>query len=202
MRSILIVIIITTTVFYTNAQPLNPGAPFVSLPVTLANFTGMAVNGSAHLSWQTTQEINSNIFEVEHSCDGILWVKTGSVKAAGNNSLTQDYFFVHTQPDQGKNYYRLKMVDRDGAWELSHTINITFKTPAAIRIYPVPVADFLTVEIDGFGEALPYTILNVKGKEMKRGIITQNNQRIAIPGFPAGLYFFSTSRFELVKFFK
>jgi hypothetical protein len=201
-RAILFLIIISTTAFNTYAQPLNPGAPFVSLPVVLTTFTAIAENGSAHLSWQTTQELNSSVFDIEHSGDGTQWTKTGSVKAAGNNSLTHDYSFIHTQPDPGKNYYRLKMVDLDGSWELSHTLQVTINTPAGIRIYPMPVTDYLVIAINGFRESLPYTILNAKGKEVKQGIITQNNQRVAIPDLPAGLYFFKTEKFESVKFLK
>lgn len=201
-RGILFLIIVFSTVVITNAQPLNPPNPFISLPVTLTNFTATVVDGSTHVSWQTTQELNSSVFEVEHSTDGAQWTKTGSVKAAGSISLTHDYSFIHAQPDPGKNYYRLKIVDRDGSWELSQAISVTIKTPAGVRIYPVPVVDYLVIEAMGFGENLPYTILNAKGKEMKRGVITQNNQRIPIPDLPAGLYFFRTEKFGSVKFMK
>ena len=41
-----------------------------------------------NLSWETTNEINTNNYEVEKSFDGNYWVNIGSVNAkniAGNN---------------------------------------------------------------------------------------------------------------------
>jgi hypothetical protein len=202
MKKIVLLLIILITLFNTHAQPGNPFTPLVSLPVVLTSFTGTEQNGSAHLHWQTAQEVNSSSFDIEHSCDGAAWTKTGSVKAAGNNTFTSNYSFTHTLPAQGKNYYRLKLVDMDASWELSQAIVITINEAAGIRIYPVPVSNFLVIELSAFQEGIPYTIVNIKGKEVKRGIVRQNNQRINVQDLAVGLYYFKTDKFKPVKFIK
>jgi hypothetical protein len=202
MKKYLLLLITSTTLLTTRAQPGNPFTPLVSLPVLLTSFTGTEQNGSAHLHWQTAQEINSSSFDIEHSCDGAVWTNAGSVKAAGNNTFTSNYSFTHTLPVQGKNYYRLKLVDMDASWELSQAIVITINEIAGIRIYPVPVSNFLVIELSAFQEGIPYTIVNTKGKEVKRGIIRQNNQRISVQDLAVGLYYFRTNKFKPVKFMK
>lgn len=202
MKKIVLLLTIIIYIFTTHAQPGNPYTPFVSLPVVLTSFTGTEENGSAHLHWQTSQEANSFAFEIEHSSDGTEWTKAGSVKAAGNNTFTSNYSFTHSSPAQGKNYYRLKMVDMDASWELSLAILITINEQAGIRIYPVPVSNFLVIELKTFQEPMPYTIVNAKGKEVRRGFIRQNNQRINMQDLPAGVYYFKTEKFNPIKFIK
>lgn len=202
MKKRLLLLIALTSIYTSYAQPGNPTTPFVSLPVVLTNFSGTEENGSVHLRWQTAQEVNSSSFDIEHSNDGTAWTKTGSVKAAGNNTFTSNYSFIHTSPVQGKNYYRLRMADIDASWELSQVILITINEPAGIRIYPVPVSDYLIVELNDLQEPIPYTIANAKGKEMKRGIIRQNNQRITVQELAAGVYFLRTGKFKPVRFVK
>lgn len=202
MKKIVLLLIIIISILPTHAQPGNPTTPFVSLPVVLTGFTGTEENGAVHLRWQTTQEINSNTFDIEHSCDGTVWTKAGSVKAAGNNTFASNYSFIHSSPAQGKNYYRLKMIDMDASFELSRAILITINEQAGIRIYPVPVSNYLVIELSGFRETIPYTIVNARGKEVKRGFIRQNNQRINIPDLAAGVYYFKIEKFSPVKFIK
>ena len=202
MKKIVLLSTIIISIFTTHAQPGNPYTPLVSLPVVLTNFTGIEENGSAHLRWRTAQEVNSDRFDIEHSNDGTAWTKAGSVKAAGNNTFTSNYSFTHASPAPGKNYYRLKMIDRDASVELSQAITITINEPAGIRIYPVPVSNYLVIELSEFGEPIPYTIVNNKGKEVKRGFIRQNNQRINVQDLAAGVYYFKTEKFRSVKFMK
>lgn len=202
MKKIVLLLTITISIFTTHAQPGNPTTPFVSLPVVLTSFTGNEENGAAHLRWQTAQEVNSNTFEIEHSSDGTVWTKAGSVKAAGNNTFASNYSFIHSSPAQGKNYYRLKMIDMDASWELSKAILITINEQAGIRIYPVPVSNYLVIELSAFQEPMPYTIVNLKGKEVKRGFIRQNNQRINMQDLSAGVYYFKTEKFRPIKFIK
>jgi serine protease len=94
------------------------------LPVTLFNFTGIrTANGNA-LSWITSSEANSDRFVVERSLDDQHFITIGEVKAAGISNSNQFYNYLDGKPLAGKNFYRLKMVDRDGTFKFSNIVVI------------------------------------------------------------------------------
>ncbi|NIJ55523.1 PQQ-dependent sugar dehydrogenase [Dyadobacter arcticus] len=95
----------------------------VALPVTLINFSGSKGIEGVKLSWETSTEENSRSFEVEHSMDAVRFENIGTVPS--DNSISgAKYHFSHTNKVAGINYYRLKMVDADDAFEYSKIIAV------------------------------------------------------------------------------
>ena len=90
-----------------------------SLPVTLISFTLAKEESIVRLNWATTEETNSESFQVERSGDGKSWKQIGAVSAQGESSVLKNYEFVDPAPLKGGNYYRLKMVDQDGTFAYS-----------------------------------------------------------------------------------
>jgi uncharacterized protein YjiK len=94
-----------------------------SLPVTLVSFTlateESGSTGIALLNWATTEETNSESFQVERSEDGKSWKQIGALAAQGESSVLKNYEFADPSPLKGGNYYRLKMVDKDGTFSYS-----------------------------------------------------------------------------------
>ncbi|MCM5529291.1 T9SS type A sorting domain-containing protein [Parasegetibacter sp. NRK P23] len=201
-RGILFLIFLIGAITITHAQPLNP-AP-ANLPVKLISFKASVVNGSTNLTWQTAAEINSKEFVVEHSVEGTQWTKVGVVNAAGNSSVTQQYAFTHTQPAEGLNLYRLRTIDFDGSSELSTTLRVAINNAlvSGIRLYPIPVSDHLIVDLTEFKESFTYTIIDANGRELKRGIVTRNKQRIGLQELKPGVYFFKTEQSGAIRFVK
>ncbi|HEX3168737.1 MAG TPA: hypothetical protein VHQ93_20860, partial [Chitinophagaceae bacterium] len=79
------------------------------LPLTWLSFTAKAQNNSQSLlQWATAQEQNTKDFYIQHSANGINWVTIGSLPAAGNSNSTSYYNYLHTNPEKGLNYYRIK----------------------------------------------------------------------------------------------
>lgn len=117
-------------------------APLV-LQVNLSQFSGKRWGKDNLLQWVTAQESNSNHFEVEASIDNNTFVKIDSVHAHGWSNTAQAYSFVHRNPTASINYYRLKIVDKDGkAWYSK--ILIVRNDAAGIEltmIYPNPFMD-------------------------------------------------------------
>ena len=94
-----------------------------ALPVTLISFTGNLQNSNAILNWKTSIEIQSDYFEVQKSIDGVNFQAIGKVNAAGNSSTLRNYTYTDTKL-LDMNYYRLKIVDRDGKFTNSNTVLI------------------------------------------------------------------------------
>lgn len=93
------------------------------LPITLMNFSGTLKGNNVLLEWTTSSEINSKEFEIEKSNDGIFYRKLGTVAAAGYSTTEKKYSYLDIEATE-LNYYRLKMVDVDGANKLSNVVII------------------------------------------------------------------------------
>jgi hypothetical protein len=127
-----------------------------SLPVKLLSFDAKRQKTATALEWQTASEVNSDRFEIQRSTDNKEFETIGSVKAATFSTSTRAYAFSDIAPvTAATNYYRLKQLDRDGSFTYSRTVSITsgdaraLITQADIKLYPVPVADQLTLEVNG-----------------------------------------------------
>ena len=70
------------------------------------------------LTWETAQEVGTSRFIVERSFDGRRFHGVGSVVALGESDRVQNYGFTdQLVPEYQLIYYRLKIVDFDGAFE-------------------------------------------------------------------------------------
>ncbi len=93
------------------------------LPIELLSFSS-TVNQQfqVELNWETLTESNNSHFDIEYSSDGFNFENIGTVAGAGNSIHYRTYDFLHTSPNKGINYYRLKQVDYDGNFEYVETI--------------------------------------------------------------------------------
>ena len=126
----------------------------VALPVELLTFIAQKQNSQVLLTWSTSQEINSDKFDVEFSKDGITFQSFTSVAAKGTSWVIANYSTLHCCPTLGANYYRLKMIDRDGSFKYSGVRKILFEFINSITVFPNPAAgkEFLNISF-----AKPFT---------------------------------------------
>ncbi|MDE3251002.1 MAG: T9SS type A sorting domain-containing protein, partial [Bacteroidota bacterium] len=75
------------------------------------------------------------------------WNVIGSFKAAGNNSTVRAYSAQDPSPAIGNNFYRLLMVDADGASRFSAIKRIRFDAQGKISVYPNPATQLVTVSL-------------------------------------------------------
>lgn len=109
------------------------------LPLTWLSFDVRRQNDQILLAWSTAQEMNSSDFVIQHSVNGKDWESIGVVKAAGNSSAVSSYQFVHTNPSEGTNFYRIQQRDLDGRSSYSDVKSIRFETTSLFGVYPNPV---------------------------------------------------------------
>lgn len=94
------------------------------LPVTLTNFNAAIRNKAVALTWSTATEINNEGFVIEKSVNGRDFSKIAFVASKavdGNSTAAINYQFEDGKLLDGKSYYRLRQVDRDGKAALSET---------------------------------------------------------------------------------
>ena len=120
-------------------------ATCVSLPVTLVSFDAFRQESRAVLTWATTEETNSDHFEIERSANSKVWHRIGVLASSGESTVRKKYHFEDPAPVQGLNYYRLKMVDKDGTYAYSRIQDVDFGGAPGVSIYPNPATDRLFI---------------------------------------------------------
>lgn len=136
------------------------------LPVTLVRFNAVKEGSTALLTWSTTEETNSDHFEVERSRDGNDWGYIGAVESTGESKVLVDYHFLDAHPLAEENLYRLKMIDRDGTFAYSRIRNVQFENLEKGVVYPNPVNDKLFVK--DLAKIVSMRILDVSGEVVLR----------------------------------
>ncbi len=118
------------------------------LPVTLTNFKAYKeTDQSVTLKWQTEQEENNKLFEIDRSTDAKTFEPIGEVAGVGNSSTVQNYTFTDHHPLAGINYYKLRQVDVDQRYIYSSIVSVDLSgsSRSSLEVFPNPVSNLLTV---------------------------------------------------------
>ncbi|MGC4101225.1 choice-of-anchor tandem repeat GloVer-containing protein [Ferruginibacter sp.] len=158
---------------------------FTTLPLNLISFDGIKQDQTVKLNWVTENEINTQNFEVEKSSNASSFTKIATVAAKGN-SIQTSYTATDNQPFAGINYYRLKLLDKNGQFSYSNIVKIDFSKKYSITILPNPAKDYIT--INGAGAFTQVQVIDAAGKVVKQMNKTSNN-RYSVSSLERGLYF-------------
>ena len=134
-----------------------------SLPVTIVAFKVSKENNSANISWSTSEETNSDVFQIERSADAKNWIYIGEKAAAGDSKGLRNYSFSDLSPLSGINYYRLKMIDRDQTFAYSSINQINF-SENLLYIFPNPTSGLLRFDRSLHANVKKVQLLNTTGK--------------------------------------
>lgn len=163
-----------------------------ALPLNLIDFSVSLQNEETILTWQTSQEINTTHFIIERSGDGETFSPTGKVDAAGNSPLAKDYSFTDTNPLHGINYYRLKIVDKDGTFTYSKVVVVKNDNHiASFKIFPNPANNILYIEAKGIQGMVTIRVFDANGRRLKmeKAFLSDNNPYLLnIKNLPKGVY--------------
>lgn len=164
------------------------------VPITLLSFSGILLsNQTVQLQWHTAQAIHFNHFVVERSFDGKNFVSIS--KVLGKSSLEDVYSIIDYSPNNGVNYYRLKMVDDDGRFTYSKTIAVNLKKADCntMKVVENPVRNVLKLNIHATAnENVVVTISDVSGRKSYQANynLTKGSQMLEINkrDFVKGVY--------------
>lgn len=164
------------------------------LPVEWLGFSAKNDHGVVDLSWSTATERNSDYFALERSADGTTFEVIAVVEAAGESQHRVDYAYQDTEPLKAANYYRLKQVDQDGAYELSSVIVVLVGDDnAPPTLFPNPAHEQVNVAFTMPTQGTVYLqVVDPSGRvvrdrdlDVDRG---QQTMSIGTAGLPAGAY--------------
>lgn len=186
---------------------LQPGV--IILPVTLFQFRGEEFGEMNRLHWITEFETNTDKFSVERSADGTRFTNLSSLSAAGFTSGRKDYQLLDSLPLTGRNFYRIRMWDKDGSSKLSPVILIERKDMfRAIVVYPNPVQSQLRVRLyQPLTGEITWRITDLQGRKVLEQKTPGNNElyQVNIGHLSAGSYLLEArfgSRVETIRFIK
>ena len=151
------------------ASTYRPQGP---LPVTFISFTAEKQGTYSLLKWKTSQEINSDHFEIERSADALHYEYLGTISAAGNSTVPVAYSFVDYKPLSGLNYYRIRQIDIDGLSKYTPTRVVSFDglQRDMVKYYPNPTIDFINILFPASlqQEQVVVNIMNASGVVMNQ----------------------------------
>jgi hypothetical protein len=157
----------------------------VPLPVELSNFNVKSQEETALLYWTTATELNSDYFDIERSVDGLTWLKLGSVNAAGQSNAELKYSFTDKKPVDGENFYRLKMMERDGKSNYSPVRIITFDRKAKLTLWPNPANETIHLSLSNLSDIKSIKVMNLAGQLIRE---VKPSANIDVRNLPVGMY--------------
>ncbi len=172
------------------------------LPVNLVSFSGISNGSYNKMQWVTAGEQNSDYFDLERSTDGITFSKTATIQAQ-NNSNNNYYTYNDLRGTSNIYYYRLKMIDRDGAFKYSAIIRISSKQTSIISVYPNPAKETITVSVSDtklFKTDIRLTDMN--GRLVGIVNLTNLQQPVDITRLNPGTYIIQFADGSFTKFVK
>ena len=152
------------------------GEALTALPVNLLSFDGMYNGENVKLSWKTTNEIDMDKYVVEKSKDGRSFSNIGNINA--NN--TSSYELIDQYPFAGANYYRLRMIEKNGQFKFSKIVLINTKPAAGISVYPNPAKDQVIVLHQKADKPAHIFVYNANGARVLTAPVKQTAVQSAI----------------------
>jgi uncharacterized repeat protein (TIGR03803 family) len=156
---------------------------FTVLPVDITSFSVVKEDNKALLFWNTENEISLLRYEVEKSADGSTFTKLTEKTPRGNS--TNAYTATDDKPANGINYYRLKIIDKDGSYRYSIILKADFTKKYLVSILPNPAHDYII--INGADKFKRVQLIDMSGKVVKQFIKNSSN-RYSVNGLAQGIY--------------
>ena len=172
-----------------NNTLVGAGTPLVILPVHLISFDATLSNTKVNVAWSVTNQVNFKQYEVEWSTDGSNFRSIAVINANNVNGLNAMYSYLHINPSEGKNYYRLKMINVDGSFEYSLVKVVNISKGISINVFPNPAQKFISVNLNGIPTAnIQINLIDAEGRTVKRFNNIANSTNISIENLSAGIY--------------
>jgi hypothetical protein len=170
-----------------------------ALPLNLINFTATKEAESNLLQWSTTNEVNTDNFEIQRSRDAKRFIKIATVDAAGSGDFR--YSYNDHDKNDGINYYRLKMSDLDGTYTFSKIIALKNDSGLAV-MYPNPTEALVTFRVRDSLVKTTAGLYDMAGRRIQSVVITSNQQQLNTKALASGIYILKFADGTASKFIK
>jgi hypothetical protein len=159
------------------------------LPVTLVRFTGKCSGSQVRLQWETASETDNDFFAVERSANARDWSLLTMVPGAGTTTSATSYAYTDLHPVSSAAYYRLKQVDRNGAFKYSPIVpvqNCGFIDPL-FTLHPNPTTNGVYLTADEFTNTR-VEIYDVQGNIVWQGRLQSRTTFLSLVAYRPATY--------------
>ncbi len=164
------------------------------LPVTITNIKAEITGATNTVTWTTATESNNRKFVIERSTNGVNYSPIGEVATRainGNSAGALSYNFVDANPVQGKQYYRLQMVDNGGQTKYSQIVTLRRGSGKLeiVDVHPNPTTSLVYFNVLGVGNNVNIAVRNLSGKKIiRKGLVQSNSFSIDMSKLVNGMY--------------
>jgi hypothetical protein len=149
------------------------------MPLNLKDFfVSYNIEKKLKLNWQTTNEVNVLHFEIEKSSDASINFKNYAIVKAKNETVNDYQHNYVWQPNEKENWFRLRMVDKDGSYKYSPIINAqnkTYSSSLIVKNNAIKQGENLIINFGDYNTEVNYKIITIAGKQLFTGICKVNN---------------------------
>ncbi|QEC66084.1 T9SS type A sorting domain-containing protein [Panacibacter ginsenosidivorans] len=146
----------------------------IILPVTLTNLKAYQQGNNIAINWSALNELNVDHYEAEHSNDGIHFETVSKAIAFNNGNQQNNYKAIDKNPSAGKNFYRIKSVDKDGTVHYTSIVSLVIGVGKIfISVIPNPVQNkSINLQLNNIPAGIYILILyNTAGQRIYAGNI-------------------------------
>lgn len=154
------------------------------LPAAISGFKGLAGDDKIELQWLASTT-GQNLFELEHSTDGVSFNSMGQVMASALPGSAA-YHYTDPNPAKGNNYYRVKQVGPGGTAGYSDIILVKAGPAPAFSLTANSVRDELPVAA---AAPVAVVIYDAGGRPLQSIRLQAGYNAVPVSRLPAGLYF-------------
>ncbi|MEM6317987.1 MAG: PKD domain-containing protein [Bacteroidota bacterium] len=140
-----------------------------SLKAAKLNFSAYPQQSRVVLEWATKTGYQNDYFMLEKSTDGTNFEALHRIENKDFSNEAAIYSDIDTSPSRGLNYYRIKQVYLNGAFDYTTVKKVAFHIDLkTIHMYPNPATDFLNINLGKVeGKQVTVRIMNNYGQIVK-----------------------------------
>lgn len=175
------------------------------LPVVSRNFTGANINEQVKLNWTAVATSMQAVFEIERStATNGKFEKIASIGAIKTGEA--NYEFNDAHPLKGESYYRIKIIDENGAVNYTKTIRITLNASqlSIDNLYPSVGNGMVNLLISSSRSTqIQLTVVDLSGRTANMQTITvtagSKTYTLDMTKLAAGQYFLILNNNQQIK---
>lgn len=174
----------------------------IPLPVTPGAFTAQMQDCQTYLNWKVTDAVNFDQFVVERSSDGRNYIDLSRV---GYATGTSDYAYVDKTVDNGTSFYRLRLIDKDGAYKYSTVVSVQSDCDnRVVAVYPTVTKGMVLVNLPSGYEGAKIEVFTGLGQLVKTPAIgkARGLYNVQFSGLAQGQYLIKISSGDKVQAFR
>ena len=159
----------------------------------MLDFTAFSAQREVELQWATNSGYRNDYYQIEKSTDGVNFETIQRMENVDFTDEVEVYNGLDPSPALGDNYYRIKQVYTDGAFDYTNVQFVNFNIDLeGFSIYPNPATDELNFNLKSLaGKSTEIHIINNFGqllKSMKMDKVESDNVQISLDNIPNGFY--------------